>query len=212
MKIRTEDYNLPFNSHKLYRVFVDEDDEIETLVTHDASIVESWIANIEHANRCRLGRLIVGLDVECRPNFRKGGHQPVATLQLSVGKYCLVFQILRSRRIPNELKEFLGDPNHTFVGVGVQNDVKMLWADYGLKVAKTRELGLWAAIELDRHELGKAGLKALTKEVLGVEMEKPKSITMSRWDKRELSLSQVGYACLDAYFSFEIGRRLSAWY
>ncbi|KAK6148993.1 hypothetical protein DH2020_016518 [Rehmannia glutinosa] len=148
MKIRIKDHKLPFNSHKLYSVLVDDDDEIETLVTHDASMVKSWIGNVEYSHQCRLHRLIVGLDVEWRPNFTDSSNK--------------------------------------------------------------RDLRSWAAVELERKELRKFGLKALVKEVIGAEMEKPNDITLSRWDNLELSRRQVGYACLDAYFSFEIGRVLSS--
>lgn len=74
------------------------------------------------------------------------------------------------------------------------------------------DLGLWAAQQLEKEKLCAAGLKLLAKEVVGVEMDKPKSVTCSRWDSQVLTEEQVAYACGDAYYSFEIGRRLSAWY
>ncbi|KAL3655065.1 hypothetical protein CASFOL_000851 [Castilleja foliolosa] len=206
--IRIEKYDLPSiaDKHKLYRVFVDEENEIETLVTHHASVVELWIdKNIEEVFS-RLRSLIVGLGVQWRPKS-----DPVATLQLSFGKYCLIYQILESgNRIPYRLRAFLGNPRYLFVGVGVQNNVNRLRAYCGLKVANIRELSSWAASKLDRKGLGKAGLKLLVKEILGVEMKRPKNIKLSLWDNPELSLHQVAYASLDAYFSFEIGISLSA--
>lgn len=59
-------------------------------------------------------------------------------------------------------------------------------------------------------ELKNAGLKNMARFVLGKEMEKPKSVTRSRWDNRRLTPDQVHYACIDAYVSFEIGRVLTA--
>ncbi|KAL0453254.1 UNVERIFIED_CONTAM: hypothetical protein Slati_1303500 [Sesamum latifolium] len=106
----------------------------------------------------------------------------------------------------------LADPDYTFVGVGVKHDARRLWSDWGLEVSNTRDLRSWAAKELDDKELRGAGLKDLVREVLGEDMDKPPNVTLSRWDNRLLSKCQVAYACLDAYFSFEIGRRLSAWY
>ncbi|KAL8489217.1 hypothetical protein ACS0TY_025210 [Phlomoides rotata] len=113
--------------------------------------------------------------------------------------------------IPRRLREFLGDTNYTFVGVGITNDVRKLREDYGLEVAKSRDLSSWAANELEKKELNNGGLKSLVKEILGKEMDKPKIVTLSRWNNRVLSNAQVAYACLDAYFSFELGRQLSAW-
>ena len=50
-------------------------------------------------------------------------------------------------------------------------------------------------------------LKTL-REVMGVLINKPKSVTMSKWDARRLSVEQVQYACIDAFVSYEIGRLL----
>ncbi|KAL0383401.1 UNVERIFIED_CONTAM: hypothetical protein Scaly_0627400 [Sesamum calycinum] len=108
-------------------------------------------------------------------------------------------------------KNFLQTLN-TFVGVGVKHDARRLWNDWGLEVSNMRDLRSWAAKELDDKELRGAGLKDLAREVLGEDMNKPLDVTLSRWDNRLLSRCQVAYACLDAYISFEIGRRLSAWY
>ena len=51
-------------------------------------------------------------------------------------------------------------------------------------------------------------LKTLTREVMGVLINKSKSVTMSKWDARRLSVEQVQYACIDAFVSYEIGRLL----
>lgn len=211
MVIKIVDYELPFGTHDLYDVLLDGD-KIETLVTHDPGTVINWINTTEHINSCRLQRLIVGLDIEWCPEFMDGCDHSVATLQLCVGKSCLIFQILRAPNIPRRLREFLGDTDNTFVGVGIKNDIRKLREDYGLEVAKSRDLRSWAANELGRKELRNAGLKVLVKEVVGKEMDKPKSVTLSRWDNRVLTKPQVAYACVDAYLSFELGRRLSAWY
>ncbi|KAG8372177.1 hypothetical protein BUALT_Bualt12G0039300 [Buddleja alternifolia] len=176
------------------------------------AFVSFEIGRILNAYAFRLDRLIVGLDVEWRPNFNHKCDHPIATLQLCVAKSCLIFQIVHAPSIPRRLREFLGDPDYTFVGVGIKNDIKKLLDDYGLEVSNTRDLRSWAAKELDKKELRGVGLKELVKEVMGEEVEKPRSVTLSPWDDRLLTGDQVAYACLDAYFSFEIARRLSAWY
>ncbi|OAY75753.1 hypothetical protein ACMD2_25777 [Ananas comosus] len=43
-----------------------------------------------------------------------------------------------------------------------------------------------------------------------VEVRKSSHVTMSRWDPRDMTLDQIGYAYVDAFLSFEIGRRLRA--
>ncbi|KAL8042543.1 hypothetical protein ABFX02_09G059100 [Erythranthe guttata] len=188
--MQIKELEVAFGSHKSYSVFVDNN-EIETLVTHDHAMVRKWVNSTENSNRCRLNRLIVGLDTEWRKN-------PVNNCYRST--------------IPLELRQFLENPNYKFVGVGVDNDVKMLFNDHGLRVMKTGDIPSWAVDELGMETLRGAGLKTLVKCILGKDMQKPKTIAMSEWDKLELEQDQVAYACLDAHFSFEIGRQLSAWY
>ncbi|KAM7491635.1 hypothetical protein LguiA_034556 [Lonicera macranthoides] len=217
--VRIVDNELPFESHDLYDVFLD-DTEIETLVTHDPSMVKSWIANIEHLHHRRLHRLIVGLDVEWRPNLTKNKNKnsssssnPVAILQLCVAKSCLVFQILRAPKIPKYLLEFLTDPDYTFVGVGIERDLERLSDDYELDLeVNSVDLRKLAAKELDRRELRNMGLKGLAKEIMGKQVCKMENVRMSKWDKRHLKLNQVAYAAIDAYLSFELGRLLHSWY
>ena len=61
---------------------------------------------------------------------------------------------------------------------------------------------------LGEREMRSAGLKTLAARVLGMDVEKPQRITMSRWDNVRLTDEQVQYACVDAFMSFEVGRTL----
>ncbi|KAH6817609.1 hypothetical protein C2S51_001212 [Perilla frutescens var. frutescens] len=163
MKVEIRDYDLGFDSHKLYDVILGNDD-IETVVTHDPKWVEAWIINTWNANYCRLLRLIVGPDIEWSPEFMHGSDHSLAILQLFVGKSYLIYQILHSTVIPQDLRGFLVHPDFTFVGVGIKNDVQKLWNDYRLEVGNTRDLRSWAVEELARKELCAAGVKVLVKE------------------------------------------------
>ncbi|GAB2227900.1 hypothetical protein Droror1_Dr00009728 [Drosera rotundifolia] len=183
---------------------------IRTTVTSSASIVTTWITSILHIHRRRLHRLVVGLDIEWRPNHSPYHRNPVATLQLCVGRICLVYRILYANSIPRSLIEFLGDSDFTFVGVGIGSDVEKLEEDYGVWVERVVELGVLAEERgVDGVRRG-AGLREMAMEVLGVDVVKPRWITMSRWDNEVLSDEQIGYAAVDAYASFEIGVRLDA--
>ncbi|GMH18657.1 hypothetical protein Nepgr_020498 [Nepenthes gracilis] len=148
------------------------------------------------------------LDVEWRSNFRWGYCNPVATLQLCVGRICLIYQLIHTPYIPRSLVESLGNENYMFVGVEISGDVEKLLGDYDLTVSNTVDLACLAA---DRRGLRRnAGLKELAREVLGFEVEKPMQVTRSTWDDVCLSCEQIQYACVDAFVSFEIGRRLGA--
>ncbi|KAA8540959.1 hypothetical protein F0562_024903 [Nyssa sinensis] len=165
-------------------------DQIHTVVTHNPFIVERWISDIENSHHRRLHRLIVGLDVEWRPNrIRNSIENPAATLQLCVGHRCLIFQLLHASHFPQLLKDFLGNPNYTFVGVKIDGDVKKLMKDHGLEVAKAVDLGSLAE-ENGRMELRYAGLKIFAREVLGKEVEKRTPVRWSEWDNVCLTPAQ----------------------
>ncbi|OVA11290.1 3'-5' exonuclease domain [Macleaya cordata] len=184
------------------------DDQVTTIVTENASAVDDWISRIYRDFNSILNHLIVGLDIEWRPTFNRNTRYKVAILQLCVGRRCLIIQLLYADYIPRSLVQFLGNPSFTFVGVGIDDDVQKLVADYGLEVANTADLRISAANRFNMKQLKNAGLKTLAEMVLGEEIEKPRRITTSNWSVDYLNDDQILYACLDAYVSFKIGRVL----
>ncbi|GAB2227325.1 hypothetical protein Droror1_Dr00009142 [Drosera rotundifolia] len=155
------------------------DEVVNGVVTSSASIVTTWITSILRIHRHRLHRLVVGLDIEWRPNQTPYHRNPVTTLQLCVGRICPVYQILHANSIPISLIEFLGHSDFTFVGVGIGSDVEKLWEDYGVWVGRRVELGVLAEVR------DVVGLRGMAREVLGVDVDKPWRITMSRWDNQD---------------------------
>ncbi|XP_065853686.1 3'-5' exonuclease-like [Euphorbia lathyris] len=211
MAVSIRDYQIATDQYNLYDVTF-YTDQIHTVLTYSPSPVEQWLAEtyqFHHRNRSDRPST-VGLDVEWRPNFSRFIDNPIATLQLCIGNRCLVFQILHSQFIPQSLAKFLWNQNgdFVFVGVGIANDVAKLWRDYGLSVGNTVDLRSLAVEKSNGGPYQNAGLKQLTWEILGREIEKPKSITLSGWDSIWLTPCQVLYACLDAFVSCEIGNFL----
>ncbi|KAL0428433.1 UNVERIFIED_CONTAM: hypothetical protein Slati_3018100 [Sesamum latifolium] len=204
------DHELPYDSHNTYDVIF-FGDSVHTTVTHDPAVATHWISETESIHRRRLSCLIVGLDVEWRPSFNRYIQNPAATLQLCVGRRCLIFQLIYSPFVPSAIVDFLANPRYTFVGIGIEQDLEKLEEDYELGFnTRTVDLRSLAAAEYGRRELKNAGLKQLASLVLGKEVEKPKRVTMSRWDNQWLTPPQVQYACIDAFVCFEIGRILNA--
>ncbi|KAI3742864.1 hypothetical protein L1987_60562 [Smallanthus sonchifolius] len=72
-----------------------------------------------------------------------------------------------------------------------KNDVEKLRRDYNLVVERTADLGALATDAYGVRELKNAGLNQLASRVLGREIEKPMSVTMSRWDDECLSPAQM---------------------
>lgn len=204
--ITVVDHYLPYDTHNIYDVTFDSNFTVQTLLTSSPALVDSWF--LETLRLHHPTPLIVGLDIEWRPNFQRGVTHPVATLQLCINNRCLVFQIIHSPSVPNSLITFLANPNHTFVGVGIEADIEKLLEDYDLNVASSVDLRTLAADVLRDPEMLRTGIKTLAERVLGKQVQKPKRISISRWDNPWLTPDQVKYATVDAFVSFEIGRRL----
>ncbi|PIA61002.1 hypothetical protein AQUCO_00300491v1 [Aquilegia coerulea] len=108
----------------------------------------------------------------------------------SKGHLMVGLDLISAPEIPEILAMFLSCSEVKFVGVGIQRDVEKLMQ------------------QMNRSELRYAVLKDLAREVLGLVVEKPKRITVSRWDAPQLTFDQIQYASIDAYLSFEIGKML----
>lgn len=185
---------------------------IDTTVTRDAAAADEWVRTVRAANPRGGAPLIVGLDCEWKPNYRSWTTSKVAILQLCAGTCCLVLQLFYVDRVPASIRSFLADPDVWFVGIGVGEDVAKLDADYGLTCA--------APVDLEgrcNDYLGRTGgmrrqlgLKGFAWEVLGLAMEKPRSVTMSNWEKHDLDEAQIRYACIDAYVSYKLGEKILA--
>ncbi|XP_048334043.2 3'-5' exonuclease [Ziziphus jujuba] len=181
---------------------------IQTTVTSSASVVDRWISTTIEIHRHRLSNLIVGLDIEWRPYFQPQDRNPVAVLQICDGHRCLIFQLLHADSIPISLHQFLAFPYFTFVGVGVQEDAEKLFQELQLRVVSTMDLAQLAADRYGIEDFRRRGLKRLAMELIGKYMEKPKHVTLSQWDAKNLSDEQVEYATIDAYVSFALGLSL----
>ncbi|CAI9261317.1 unnamed protein product [Lactuca saligna] len=183
---------------------------LSTVVTIKPSSVDKWISDIEGTYHDRLDSLVVGLDIEWLHNDSKKVEHRAATLQLCVESSCLIFQIIHATEIPMSLKNFLNNPQYTFVGVGIEYDVEKLFRDYELVVGRKSELKTLAVEETGVKTVLNKGLTELAAMVLEKDKEtmKLESATMSPWDEKQLTLEQVQYASVDAFLSFVTGKIL----
>ncbi|KAJ3684935.1 hypothetical protein LUZ61_014099 [Rhynchospora tenuis] len=186
------------------------DHTINATVTGSGDEAADWIKYILWIHRYRLDRLIVGLDIEWCPHGWHGtfGQNPPALLQLCVGHRCLVFQLIHCNFIPEQLCEFLSDDRFRFLGVGIEDDLQKLRANYDLEVENWDDLRYLAADATGQRAMRQWGLQSLVREFMGVNMDKPRRVCLSDWGSYSLTEEQIEYASLDAFTSFEVGRRL----
>ncbi|KAF5464558.1 hypothetical protein F2P56_014629 [Juglans regia] len=177
---------------------------IETTVTDEASIVDEWVR--EMLSICGGKAVAVGLGVhEWRPHPICWMSNKSATLQLCIDQKCLIIQLFYLDYIPQSIKSFLMNSNFTFVGIRVAEDIAKLQNGYGLGCRKSEDIR-----ELVKRKwpvrFKRPRLKELALKVVGLYLRKPKHMCM--WEARQLTSSQVEYACTDAYASYRIGHKL----
>ncbi|KAK4406912.1 Exonuclease 3'-5' domain-containing protein 2 [Sesamum angolense] len=178
---------------------------IETTVTDKAAVVTNWVQEVLSMYGGQ--SMIVGLDCEWKPNSYAFENNKTATLQLCVDTKCLILQLFYLDFIPQSLKNFMVHPSVTFVGVGVQDELQQ---EYGL-VCSASAMKDIQEMAMARHPLEfirRPGLKDLASWFVGLNMSKPIHVCRSNWEARNLSLDQIEYACIDAYASYRIGRKL----
>ncbi|XP_007035849.2 PREDICTED: Werner syndrome ATP-dependent helicase homolog [Theobroma cacao] len=183
---------------------------ITTTVTATPSVVRKWIFRVLSLHRFHRDTLVVGLGVQWTPTVSRD-RAPAATLQLCVGRQCLIFQLLHATHVPQALRRFLADPRATFVGVWNYHDEDMLMrSNHMLTVMRIVDARDVAA---DRCGLSKQlSMETLAGVLLGARgVRKPREVGASDWDAYWLSPEQVQYACVDAFVSSELGKALNVW-
>lgn len=174
-------------------------------MTNKSAVANEWAASM--LSKYSGKQTVVGLDNEWKPNFSRYTNNKLATLQLCIDNTCLIVQLFYLDEIPQTLKKFLANPNFTFVGVEVGEDILKLKNEYGLVCYNQADIRDVAKKKWPCR-YSRPGLKDLAYDICSLNMPKPKHVSMSNWEATELSVSQVEYACIDAYASFKIGQKL----
>jgi len=178
---------------------------VKVVYTKNANTAELWLKN----NIIDPAVSEVGFDIEWKPQFvpkKKGGTEnKTAVIQLSVKTSCLVLHIFRMKSLPPSLHIVLSDKNILKVGSGINGDVIKLLND----------TGMFCNGRVDTQECAKAvgiyehvGLKHLARQVLKIDIDKPKSVSMSNWEYYPLKAKQIHYAALDAWVSLKLFLKL----
>ncbi|MCL2327178.1 MAG: 3'-5' exonuclease domain-containing protein 2 [Bacteroidetes bacterium] len=156
---------------------------------------------VEYLQNCP----VLGFDTETRPAFTKNVKYDVALLQLSNDKHAFLFQ-LQKTGIPRNLAKLLASPKICKVGVAVRDDIVKLHELCNCKMHGFVDLQAIA------KQLGieNISLKKLTAIVLGFRISKKQQT--SNWEMNSLTPAQKNYAATDAWVSYEMYKRLEAYF
>jgi len=148
----------------------------------------------------------VGIDTETRPNFKPGGMNPVALLQVSTDNTCFLFR-LNQIGLPKSVVRLFTDPSTLKVGLSLHDD----WA----QLCKRTEFKPVNFLDLQDYvkPLGiiDMSLQKLYANLFGQKISKNQRL--SNWEADVLTEAQKLYAATDAWACLklydEIGRLLT---
>ena len=159
--------------------------------------LESFYEEIDQIKK----QTILGFDTETRPSFKKGVVYPTALIQISSLDQAW---ILRVNRIgyPKELLEVLSGEAIMKIGLGLNDDLRRLRADFQFEPAGFLDLQQY----VQAFRIEEKGLKKLSSIVLGHRISKSQQV--SNWDADILTEAQLRYAATDAWICLMIYNRL----
>ena len=189
--------------------------KVTVTVANEPGVVEEWVKSVLNSLQT-VEMKIVGLDTEFtdqvhgvkQKDLPPEMERRAAVLQLCFADDCLVYHIVHSPRIPDELNKFLAREDIFFCGAAIGNDVKVL-EPYGLHVKN--DIDLQTRIHIPKTICSKPtpSLFDLANFVLGTNLEKGnecKQLKNSGWAIAPLSFERIRYAAFDALISFEIAK------
>ncbi|KAI9074295.1 hypothetical protein K1719_043718 [Acacia pycnantha] len=149
-------------SHRSFTVNYDGT-SISVTLANTAAAVARWISETKPLQVQFPGKFVVGLGVQWTPGYRA----PADTLQLCVGKRCLVYQLCHPGNVPGSLRRFLMDPGNTFVGFWNNRDRRKLEiSTRGLEMFRN-PLDMRKYVKTDDGEnLGRLPSRGLWKNIL----------------------------------------------
>ena len=140
---------------------------------------------------------VLGFDIECKPNFKRGPNNPPALLQLATADQAYLFRLYPVFKL-GPLKKILEDPNIIKTGVALKDDLHNLQ-----KIEDFSPLGFEDLASLAQSlKIEQTGLRNLT--AIFFKHRLSKSSQLSNWQKIPLSKSQKIYAATDAWISREL--------
>lgn len=193
-----------YNTHQDYSVDFFGVDLIVT-VTPTPSVIRKWIHRVvfNHRRSQRSNPLVVGVGVQWTPaNY----DLPAETLQLCVGKRCIIIQLSHCDRVPQILRRFLADPEVTFVGVWNNQDARKLkQSSHRLEIVEPLDIRHYVE-DSEGYSLKRCSFEEIVETCMGYRgVRLDPRISMSDWGVYDLRHEQILQASVDAYVCCKLG-------
>ncbi|TGN99683.1 hypothetical protein PN36_35100 [Candidatus Thiomargarita nelsonii] len=184
------------------------DEELSKLPKYDTSNKEVVVvSNNRMGSACKVIKRqgFVGYDTESKPVFKKGVPQNrIAIIQIATREKCFIFQMGRLNNI-SPLLELLSCGDIRKIGVGIRDDNRKIFQNFGCKVSNAVDL---SEVFQEVCNQRMVGSKQMVARVLKKNLVKKRKISISNWEVKSLSLQQIQYASDDAFSALEVFLKL----
>ncbi|KAJ7161102.1 ribonuclease H-like domain-containing protein [Mycena filopes] len=171
------------------------------------TLEEHYLLDVFPAGSAARKAAVLGLQVV---EAKRDGRYPIAwdhiglrLVQISRNGVAWVLDMWKIRAFPAELRNLLLNPKVKKIGVGVANDILVMWDDLRTEMTSVVDAGLMAKLLLsEQHSktgFNNLSLQVSAAEVLGLFIKKDTGT--SDWSAKKLSDEQIRYAALDAVAS-----------
>ncbi|GAB2295678.1 hypothetical protein Dimus_029832 [Dionaea muscipula] len=162
----------------------------------------SQILKLVESQEKEMGELVLGVDIEWKPSFKRGLPPGKAAVMQICGNmtHCYVMHIIHSG-IPHNLRSLLEDSSSIKVGVGIDNDAVKVFRDHNVSIRSLQDLSRLAKQKLG-GEPGHWSLSSLVEMLTCKQLLKPNKIRLGNWETNVLSEAQLQYAATDAFASW----------
>lgn len=155
----------------------------------------------EEAVRDISRQALLGFDTETRPSFKKGKLYPTSLIQFATLERAWIIRVSRMG-YPGALLKILSDEVPMKIGLGLQDDIRRLRADFQFEPMGFLDLQNYVpAFKIDEK-----GLKKISGIVLKRRISKSQQV--SNWDADVLTEAQLRYAATDAWICLKIYKSL----
>jgi ribonuclease D len=146
---------------------------------------------------------VLGFDTETRPSFKKGRVYPTSLIQISSLEQSWILRVSRIG-YPKRLLKLLSSESPLKIGLGLQDDLRKLRADFQFDAQGFLDLQNY----VKAFHIDELGLKKITAIVLDRRISKSQQV--SNWDADRLTEAQLRYAATDAWICLMIYNSLRA--
>ncbi|MCR5819973.1 MAG: 3'-5' exonuclease domain-containing protein 2 [Bacteroidaceae bacterium] len=139
----------------------------------------------------------LGIDTETRPNFRPGGMNPVALLQVSTPDTCFLFR-LNIIGLTSDILRMLTSRDVLLIGLSLHDDWAQLRRRVDFKPGNFVDLQDYAK----KIGIEDMGLQKLYANIFHKKISKGQQLT--NWEADVLTEAQKGYAATDAWACLQL--------